>query len=63
MRSTGFFHPLQRENREFLRSFARSMFPADQLALEQVLDRLEHGEPSSRRPASIFDVLSSVLNR
>ena len=41
----------------------RSSVERAQLALEQVLDRLEHGEPSSRRPASIFDVLSSVLNR
>jgi hypothetical protein len=32
-----------------------------QLALEQALDRLEHGEPP--RSASIFDVLSSVINR
>jgi arylsulfatase A-like enzyme len=40
MRSTGFFHPLQRENRAFLRSFARSLFPADQLALEQVLEAM-----------------------
>ena len=32
-----------------------------QLALEQALDRLEHGEPPRRD--SLFDVLSSVINR
>jgi hypothetical protein len=41
----------------------RSSVERAQLALEQILDRLEHGEPGARRPASIFDVLSSVLNR
>jgi arylsulfatase A-like enzyme len=40
MRSTGFFHPLQRENRSFLRAFARSLFPADRLALERVLEAM-----------------------
>ena len=32
-----------------------------QLALEQALDRLEHGEPA--RNPSIFDVITSVINR
>lgn len=32
-----------------------------QLALEQALDRLEHGEP--KRRDSIFDVLANVINR
>jgi hypothetical protein len=39
----------------------RSNVQNAQLALEQALDRLEHGEPP--RSASIFDVLSSVINR
>jgi hypothetical protein len=41
----------------------RSSVERAQLALEQALDRLEHGEPTKRGPASIFDVLSSVINR
>ena len=32
-----------------------------QLALEQALDRLEHPEPPRRE--SLFDVISSVINR
>jgi hypothetical protein len=32
-----------------------------QLALEQALDRLEHGEPP--RNKSLFDVLTSAINR
>ena len=39
----------------------RSSVKNAQLALEQALDRLEHGEPPRRD--SLFDVLSSVINR
>ena len=39
----------------------RSSVKHAQLALEQALDRLEHGEPPRR--GSLFDVLSSVINR
>ena len=39
----------------------RSAVDRAQLALEQALDRLEHGDPP-RRP-SLFDVLSSAINR
>jgi hypothetical protein len=39
----------------------RSNVQNAQLALEQALDRLEHGEPP--RSNSLFDVLSSVINR
>ena len=39
----------------------RSNVQNAQLALEQALDRLEHGEPA--RNPSIFDVISSVINR
>ena len=39
----------------------RSSVKHAQLALEQALDRLEHGEPPRRD--SLFDVLSSVINR
>jgi hypothetical protein len=39
----------------------RSAVERGQLALEQALDRLEHPEPP--RPGTLFDVLSSVINR
>lgn len=39
----------------------RSAVGRAQLALEQALDRLEHGEPP--RPSTLLDVLSSALNR
>jgi hypothetical protein len=39
----------------------RSNVERAQLALEQALDRLEHPEPP--RPGTLFDVLSSVINR
>lgn len=44
----------------FAKSY-RSNVQRAQLALEQALDRLEHGEPP--RSSSLFDVLSSVINR
>lgn len=40
MRSTGFFHPQQRENRRFLSTFARSLMPADDVALDIVAERM-----------------------
>lgn len=42
------------------RSYRASVGRA-QLALEQALDRLEHGDPT--RPGSILDLLSSAINR
>jgi hypothetical protein len=39
----------------------RSAVERAQLALEQALDRLEHPEPP--KPGTLFDVLSSVINR
>jgi hypothetical protein len=39
VRTTGFFHPFHRDNRAFLRTFARSLLPADERALEYVLHR------------------------
>ena len=39
----------------------RSSVERAQLALEQALDRLEHGDPP--RSQSLFDVLTSVINR
>jgi hypothetical protein len=40
LRSTGFFHPLQRESLRFMTTFARALMPADQLALRHVLDQM-----------------------
>jgi hypothetical protein len=37
---SGFFHPLQRESRRFVTTFARSTVPADGLALEYVLEQM-----------------------
>lgn len=39
----------------------RSAVGRAQLALEQALDRLEHGEPT--RPSTFLDLLSSAINR
>ena len=40
----------------------RSSVARAQLALEQALDRLEHGEPPRTGGGSLFDVLSSAIN-
>jgi hypothetical protein len=40
IRETGFFHPEQVANAKFAMEFARGMLPADQLALDLVLERL-----------------------
>ncbi len=49
VRTTGFFHAAQRENREFLETFARSLHPADDIALELVLDTMaEHRRRGQR---------------
>lgn len=40
LRETGFFHPRQRENVEFARTFARSLQPADELLLEYLATRM-----------------------
>jgi arylsulfatase A-like enzyme len=41
IRDTGFFHPLQRENRQFVRDYAASILPADELALTCALERMD----------------------
>jgi sulfatase-like protein len=38
IRRTGFFHPRHTEQRAFVRTFARSLMPADELALARVLE-------------------------
>lgn len=40
MKSTGFFHPSHRENREFLNTYSRALMPADQLSLSYILERM-----------------------
>jgi hypothetical protein len=47
--ATGFFHPLQRANREFVMRFARATLPADRLALAHVLDRIAELRRRGRR--------------
>jgi arylsulfatase A-like enzyme len=37
---SGFFHPLQRESRAFVATFARATVPADQLVLEHALEQM-----------------------
>ncbi len=41
VRSTGFFNTRQRENIEFVSTFAKTMAPADHLVLDHVLERME----------------------
>jgi arylsulfatase A-like enzyme len=41
IRETGFFHPAQRQSREFLKTFARAMMPADRQALDYTLEQME----------------------
>jgi hypothetical protein len=40
VRTSGFFHPLHRANRQFLTTFARALMPADRLALTYVLEQM-----------------------
>ena len=40
LRATGFFHPRQRESRQFLTTFARAMMPADHRSLEYALAQM-----------------------
>jgi arylsulfatase A-like enzyme len=53
IRDTGFFHPLQRANREFVREFAASVLPADEQALQYALERME-AHRKARRPHFLF---------
>ncbi len=60
IRASGFFHPLQRGNREFLARFTRAMLlPADVLALDHVLEVLRR-ERRAARPAFVFCNLYDV---
>ena len=40
IRTSGFFHPLQRQSRRFASTFARSVLPADRPALHYALERM-----------------------
>ena len=58
IRTTGFFHPGQRTNRQFVKEFARSVLPADHLALDYVLERMkEH-----RRRGQAFFLFSNLYD-
>ncbi len=57
--TSNFFHPLQRESREFVTRFARATVPADREALAHILDRIR--ELRQRRfPFFIFANLYDV---
>lgn len=59
IRTTGFFHPLQRENRRFLSTFARALMPADGLVLEYALSQMARYR-QQRIPYFIFCNLYDV---
>jgi arylsulfatase A-like enzyme len=59
VRRTGFFHPLQRENRQFLTTFARSLMPADQRNLDHLLEQMQRLQ-RRREPYFIFSNLYDV---
>jgi arylsulfatase A-like enzyme len=59
VRSGGFFHPLQKQSRDFVRMFARAVLPADRLALDHVLERATHHRRAGERFfifANLYDV-------
>lgn len=56
---TGFFHPLHPDQRGFVRTFARSLMPADGLALTRVLQVMAE-QRRARRPYFIFCNLYDV---
>jgi arylsulfatase A-like enzyme len=59
VRNLGFFSPEQKESLAFLRSYARSIFPADHILLEQLLERLR-AQRESGRPGFLFANLYDV---
>lgn len=59
IRETGFFHPDQVRNAAFVQEFARSLFPADRLVLDHVLERMADFRREGRRYflfCNLFDV-------
>jgi hypothetical protein len=59
IRTTGFFHPEQRENRRFVRDFARGVLPADHLTLDYLLERMK-GHRRRRESFFLFSNLYDV---
>ena len=59
IRRTGFFHPRHTDQRAFVRTFARSLMPADELALARVLEVMA-AQQRARRPyficCNLYDV-------
>src|SRR5207302_9258326 len=61
IRTTGFFHPRHRGNREFLMRYSRSMVPADRLSLDHLVRRLrELRNRGGRTPFFLFCNLYDV---
>lgn len=58
IRSTGFFHPLHRDNRAFLSTFARAMMPADRLSLDYALERMT----SHRRAGTKYFLFANLYD-
>lgn len=59
LRETGFFHSVHRESLDFLKTFARSLLPADELALDVLVDRARALRAGGRRFflfANLYDV-------
>lgn len=59
LRQTGFFHPAHRDSAAFLRHFARTLLPADEPALAEVLAQMR-GYRARRLPYFIFCNLYDV---
>src|SRR5688572_5360096 len=59
IRTSGFFHALQRRNRAFIATLARMIVPADEAALAVALARMEEGR-RARRPYFLFVNLYDV---
>jgi len=57
--TSGFFHPLQRQNRAFVRTFARATVPADREALDHLLMSMDQCR-SRRQPFFFFCNLYDV---
>lgn len=56
--TSGFFHPLQRESREFVTRFAQATVPADREALAHILDRIRE----LRRDRSPFFIFANLYD-
>lgn len=59
MKSTAFFHPLHRTNRKFLSEYSKALLPADEVALDHVLETVQRCRKQAR-PYFIFSNLYDV---